>query len=687
MPRSKPLAMLLMLLSVTVLSTWMCSDPATRQEMAAVRRLGRPAFSFVYDGQLSRSLLPAWKSSESRRPLGSDRAEVTRFYLDPKTGLEVRCVSVVYKDFPAIEWTVTLTNKGRTKTPLLKDISGLDVRLPVAADGPAILHWMRGDDNTGQSFAPRERSFASGHTDSMTLAPIGGKSSDGVAPFFNLAWEGGGVAVAVGWTGQWEAAAARETDGTMTIRAGQQLTNLALEPGETVRTPRILLVFWAGSDPLRGTNLFRQLLIKHVLPRRGGNLVFSPICASVNDVDPGGSYEGPHVRVMPILAERGYEAFWSDMDPQHWYPGGFPEGTGNWEPDPVKYPRGLKPIGEAAHAAGLEYLLWFEPERVHFGTRVEKEHPEWVMKPDKEWSQLFALQIPEARHWITDVMDGFVQETDLDWMRWDFNVAPLGFWRRADAPDRQGMTENLYVTALYAMWDDLRARHPNLIIDVCAGGGRRIDLETLSRGQPLWHSDLQCEGSHPAADQLQNAGLFRWVPMHGTITLGYEPDYTFRSALTAGNINVGADKDGIINNARAHSAEAAKRSTALYRRVRPFMIGDFYPLFPHLESEDVWFGYQFHRPDLEAGMALIFRREKCAEQAVTAELRGIDPKARYEVSWADAGTTKTMMGAELARLRIAIPQAPGSALVFYQKMIKDRTSEGKDLRELFSGDL
>jgi len=45
------------------------------------------------------------------------------------------------------------------------------------------------------------------------------------------------------------------------------------------------------------------------------------------------------------------------------------------------------------------------------------------------------------------------------------------------------------------------------------------------------------------------------------------------------------------------------------------MIGDFYPLFPHLESEDVWFGCQFHRPDLEAGMALLFRREKCAEPA------------------------------------------------------------------------
>ena len=38
---------------------------------------------------------------------------------------------------------------------------------------------------------------------------------------------------------------------------------------------------------------------------------------------------------------------------------------------------------------------------------------------------------------------------------------PLDFWRRNDAPDRQGITENHHVTGYLAYWDELRRRHPD----------------------------------------------------------------------------------------------------------------------------------------------------------------------------------------------------------------------------------
>jgi alpha-galactosidase len=428
------------------------------------------------------------------------------------------------------------------------------------------------------------------------------------------------------------------------------------------------MVFWKGDDALRGCNLMRRVLLAHYLPRRNGKLVLPPICASVTETDPDGSYEGPHLRVMRPLGERGIEVFWSDMDPQQWYPGGFPNGTGTWDPDPAKYPHGLKPIGEAAHAAGMGYLLWFEPERVHPGSRIDKEHPEWVMKPHGEWSQLFRLNDEAARKWLTDTIDAQVTAAGLDWIRWDFNIEPLGFWRRNDPPDRQGITEIRYIEGLYAMWDELRARHPGLVVDLCASGGRRIDLESLMRGLPLWHSDLQCSGPHPAADQLQNGGLSRWVPLHGCGDFAYEPSYIFRSAMTAGNILAPSNAKGLLSTADPETADDVKRTVARYHEVRPYMVGDFYPLLAHSASEEAWYGYQFHRPDLEAGIAILFRREKCADATQVVALRGIDAKARYEITFEDTGEKKVEQGRDLAALAVSVPTAPGSAIVRYARV-------------------
>ena len=64
------------------------------------------------------------------------------------------------------------------------------------------------------------------------------------------------------------------------------------------------------------------------------------------------------------------------------------------------------------------------------------------------------------------------------------------------APEfRRGMNEAGYVRGLYELWDSVRNSHPNLIIDNCASGGRRHDLETMTRSIPLWPSDYSCGGN------------------------------------------------------------------------------------------------------------------------------------------------------------------------------------------------
>ncbi|HOW67732.1 MAG TPA: hypothetical protein P5186_07425 [Candidatus Paceibacterota bacterium] len=187
-----------------------------------------------------------------------------------------------------------------------------------APQAKVVVHHTVGEKNSWKSFAPVEDVMAPGSNE-LVFASIGGRSSDGHMPFFNLAWGDGGVAMAIGWSSQWEVRFQRSACGTLTAQAGQQHVHCMLHPGESICTPRILL----GST---------------ILEIYYGNRS-SPICASVNWTAPDGTYKEPHLSVMRPLAQRGIEVFWSDMDPQQWYPKSFPEGTGTWDPDPAKNPR------------------------------------------------------------------------------------------------------------------------------------------------------------------------------------------------------------------------------------------------------------------------------------------------------------------------------------------------------------
>jgi alpha-galactosidase len=189
--------------------------------------------------------------------------------------------------------------------------------------------------------------------------------------------------------------------------------------------------------------------------------------------------------------------------------------VGNWNVRQDQFPEGLGFIGEAAHARGMKFVLWFEPERVRTGTPIEREHPEFLLR----WAQRqFAAEsgCPRCGRCITD---------------------GLADHRAADAADRVGMTEIRHIEGLYAMWDELLRRHPGLAIDNCSSGGRRIDLETVSRAFPLWRSDFSDVGGPEQGrglqlgDQSQTAGLSRWCPAHASVW-SFSPD--FRSAMTTG---------------------------------------------------------------------------------------------------------------------------------------------------------
>ncbi len=624
----------------------------------------RLPFSFTYGGKASAALLPAWTRTVEHDGL-TDRVS----YRDPETGLRVTSIVRRFEEFPAVDWALEFANEGNADTPMLENVRPLDLEFAMPPGEFVHLQHARGSSCDISDFLPEERDLRPGER--LDLAPAGGRSSNGTLPFFNVDWRNGGALVGIGWSGQWAAAIDRPAQGTLRLSAGQQTCRLRLHPGERIRTPRILLLLWQGGDRTRSFNLLRRLLLAHYCPRARGDLLVPPIShPTANSILQSGhaANEANQLEMLRAAADVGCEVFWLDA---YWFPSGFPGGVGTWIPRPEDFPHGLKPLSEAAHRAGMKFLLWFEPERVARGSRIAEQHPEFCLEAGPG-DLLFNLGQPEARRFMTDLLSHAIEEHGIDIYREDFNIDPLPFWQRADPPDRQGMTEIRFVEGLYAMWDELVARHPGLPIDNCASGGRRIDLETISRSYALWRSDFQDVGvlslpqplgTAAIASQVQTVGLGLYVPLSTNALYSFDP-YSFRSAMTAGVQCYMDLRDPQLDRAQARAAIAE------LKELRKYYLGDLYPLTPVTTLPTDWCAYQFDRPDLRAGIALFFRRHASPYLGVEARLQALDPKAKYD--WAltedysppkwHAGT-----GAELAALQVHIAQAPGCVLVRYRR--------------------
>lgn len=609
--------------------------------------------SFDYGGLSSRDLLAKWLHERHDEPDGRTRLR----WREPGGGLEFVCEARLHPDSPAVEWVSWLHNRGTTDSSLVERWRALDLRV-APPRGEIVLHHAHGSTCAETDFLPLATPL--GQDARVTLAPRGGRSSDGALPFVNLAWPGGGLVAAVGWTGQWQFDAQRAGTGPLRLLAGQQTTHFKLAPGESARSPRLLLVGWQGAERWRGQNLLRRTLLAHYTPQRDGRPALPPVTQNTWFTFNEGNRvnEANQLESLAPMAATGVESYWLDAG---WFEGGWPAGAGSWVPRADAFPRGLRPLGDAAHAAGLKFVLWLEPERVNPASRIAREHPAWVLHRGAG-DGLFNLGEPAARAWLTDFLDTQLRAWGVDVYRQDFNIEPLGFWQQADTPDRRGLTENHYVQGLYALWDDLVARAPARTIDNCASGGRRIDLETSARSYPLWRSDTPCGGrARPEWDQAQTAGLSSWVPLHSTGVWGFDPYTWFSAAVTGANV---------CPDTRASAAlrgQLAQRS-AETKALRELCLGEFYPLLPITTDPGVWAAWQWHRADLEAGVALFFRRAGSPYRSVAAGLRALAATGEYEVRRGFDGAPERVTGAALANALVELPSAPGLALWRYQRV-------------------
>ena len=657
------------------------------------------AFSFLYGGKRSQDMLRRWKQTKHTKP-SHDGSEIqVTSYRDEESGVEISLEVRRFAGAAAVECILYLRNTGTRDTGIFENILPLDLGLDVPRPGKIVLHSARGSLGRVEDYLPIDKEVADGTVLNLSHYVMDGANQvDGQLPFFNLEWQGGGLIGAVGWSGQWAVQVNGQGRQKVRLRAGQQTTHLKLHPGESIRTPRILLLQWHGGDRLVGHNQFRRLLFDHYVPRIDGKIVVPPVANSdgftyeyellakktgknplevVSQLKPGEEQslansandalnwvnEKNQLDFIRGIPPVGIELYWLDAG---WFPGTWPFGVGSWTADPEKYPHGLRPLSDAAHEKGLKFLLWFEPGRVGPGSTIATRYPDWVLHRAGEGKLggLFDFGNPAALQWMTKTISERISQWDVDIYRQDSNICPLPFWQVADTPDRQGIAEIHWIEGLYKFWDDLLREHPKLMIDNANWRVTGPDIEVMSRSVgSLTRSETECGGiPHPEATQLQTEELSLWVPLGMGAVNGFDP-YTFRSGATNG-MGTGLDL-----RAPYVPLDQVQRGIAELKSLRPYWLGDYYPLTNIDLDQRTWAGWQFHRPDLKAGFAVFFRRRLSEQSSLEATLHGLDPAARYEVTFADTYEIKnkrTMSGKQLMRLHVGISTTPGSLLIRYQ---------------------
>lgn len=144
----------------------------------------------------------------------------------------------------------------------------------------------------------------------------------------------------------------------------------------------------------------------------------------------------------------------------------------------------MSELADRVRERGMQFGLWLEPERALASTTAFSEHPEYFIEGAAVANSRFLdFANPEARSYMLGVIDDLIERYGIRLLKFDFNVAlPYDPRHHAFYEYHRGQRE--FVATL-------RVNHPGIYLECCAGGGKRMDLSTLTLFDGAWFTDNQ----------------------------------------------------------------------------------------------------------------------------------------------------------------------------------------------------
>ena len=459
---------------------------------------------------------------------------------------------------------------------------------------------------------------------------------------------------ALSWSGSWRVTLHRDPVGrtTWTGGFGHEGLTWSLQPGEALETPVFAGLYTTGGFGA-ASRAWHGYVRRHVLrhPEETRPVLYNSWEATGYDVDEAGQ-----MALAARAASLGVELFVMD---DGWFGArtGDHAGLGDWAPNPARFPRGLRPLAEEVRRLGMRFGLWVEPEMVNPDSDLYRAHPDWVLhmanRDRTQMRQQLVLNLarPDTAEWTHAWLDRLVADHDIDFLKWDANrpFTEAG-WPGHGDPDRLWIE---HTRAVYRIMDRLRADHPGLRIEACAGGGGRADLGILAHTDQVWASDntdaddrIRIQHGFSQLFPAQVMGAWVTDSPNGATARTTPLRFRFHVAM-AGVLGIGGDLTAWTGDELKEAAELV----AAYKRVRPVVQ---HGTAHRLRGDGTLSGVQYAHGDEHVVLAWCPTRPY-GHTPAPLRLAALRPEAMYR----DLDTGYTYPGAVLLRSGLPLDLPPG----------------------------
>lgn len=390
------------------------------------------------------------------------------------------------------------------------------------------------------------------------------------------------------WTGNFNLSFEVDESDRLNIVTGMNpfASTFSLSKGKSIQTPEMI---WTYSDKGRG-QVSRNL---HDWGRQYGLVngdQLRPIILNSWE----GAYHNFDEKIITDMiddaAKFGIEMFVLD---DGWFGNKYPRnsdaaGLGDWQTNIKKLPRGLSYLAEYAIKKGLKFGLWIEPEMVNPESELAKKHPEWVVQSGKrdvypmrnQWA--LDLSNPKVQDFVYETFDQVVSQSPyITYIKWDANRHLDNVGSTYLEKDKQSHFWYEYVNGLYKVYERIRAKYPNIEIQLCSSGGGRLDYGALKYHNEVWASDntnaldrifIQY-GTNLFFPAMATASHVSTSPNHQT---GMMLPLKFRfDVAMSGRLGMELQPKDILGDAYP----IAKKAIEEYKLIRPIVqLGDLYRL-------------------------------------------------------------------------------------------------------------